>query len=146
MPPGVSTLTSSSRWRVINLRASVQSRYYDVMAAIRNLEVAQQSLDLAQKLLDENRIKVRVGTLAPLDVVEAESEAAAREEDVIRAEGLLVCVRGPEDVDPDEVGEVVGALRHASGGGPVAPGYVVDGGPPRVLLLQAGGRAVPTAG
>ena len=43
-----------------------------------------------QKLLNENQIKVRVGTMAPLDVVAAESEVAGREEAVIVAEAALL--------------------------------------------------------
>jgi outer membrane protein TolC len=77
------------RQQVINIRANVQARYYDVIATIDNLEAARKNLALAKKLLDENEIKVRVGTLAPLDVVEAQAEVAAREEGVITAEGLL---------------------------------------------------------
>jgi hypothetical protein len=53
---------------VINVLASVKQQYYDLLAAADNLDAQRKSLSLAQKLLDENRIKVRVGTLAPLDV------------------------------------------------------------------------------
>jgi outer membrane protein TolC len=77
------------RQTVINTVASVKKSYYDVIAAIDNLDAQRKSLALAQKLLEENRIKVRVGTLAPLDVVQAESEVAGREEGVINAETLL---------------------------------------------------------
>ena len=77
------------RETVINTVATVKKAYYDVIAAIDNLEAQRKSLSLAQKLLEENRIKVRVGTLAPLDVVQAESEVAGREEGVINAETLL---------------------------------------------------------
>ncbi len=77
------------RQTVINTVAAVKKAYYDVIAAIDNLAAQRQSLDLAKKLLDENQIKVRVGTLAPLDVVQAESEVAGREEGVINAETLL---------------------------------------------------------
>ncbi len=77
------------RQTVINTVSSVKKAYYDVIAAIDNLEAQRKSLALAQKLLEENRIKVRVGTMAPLDVVQAESEVAGREEGVINAETLL---------------------------------------------------------
>ena len=40
--------------------------------------------------MEENRIKVRVGTMAPLDVVAAEAEQASREELVIVAENALL--------------------------------------------------------
>lgn len=74
---------------VINVLATVKQQYYDLLASIDNLDAQRKSLALAQKLLDENRIKVRVGTLAPLDVVAAESEVATREENVIVAENAL---------------------------------------------------------
>ncbi len=77
------------RQTVVNTLADVKNRYYDLLYAIDNLEAQRKSLSLASKLVDENRIKVRVGTLAPLDVVAAESEQASREESVILAEAAV---------------------------------------------------------
>jgi outer membrane protein len=77
------------RQTVVNTVANVKKLYYDVIFNMDNLQAAQKSLTLARKLLNENQIKVRVGTLAPLDVVEAESEVASREEGVITAENSL---------------------------------------------------------
>jgi outer membrane protein TolC len=77
------------RQTVINTVASTKQGYYDLIAAIDNLDAQQKSLDLAKKLLNENQIKVRVGTLAPLDVVSAQAEVASREEGVIRAEATI---------------------------------------------------------
>jgi len=74
---------------VTNTVANVKELYYDLLYAIDNLEAQRKSLSLAQKLLDENQIKVRVGTMAPLDVVAAQSEVASREEGVIVAEALV---------------------------------------------------------
>ncbi len=51
--------------------------YLDLVFSIRDLEVARQSLKLAQDLLRNNRIQVEVGTMAPIDVLEAEAEVAA---------------------------------------------------------------------
>jgi outer membrane protein len=75
---------------VTNTVATVKDRYYDLLYAIDNLEAQRKSLALAQKLLDENQIKVKVGTMAPLDVVAAQSEVASREEGVIVAEAALM--------------------------------------------------------
>ncbi|HEY3121569.1 MAG TPA: TolC family protein [Vicinamibacteria bacterium] len=75
---------------VVNTVASIKQLYYDLLYAIDNLEAQRKSLSLAQKLVDENRIKVRVGTMAPLDVVAAESEQASREEAVILAEAAVL--------------------------------------------------------
>jgi len=77
------------RQTVINTIANVKGLYYDIIAAIDNLDAQRKSLALAQKLLEENQIKVRVGTLAPLDVVAAESEVASRDEGVIVAEATV---------------------------------------------------------
>lgn len=77
------------RQTVINTLASVKQLYYDLIFTMDNLEAQRKSLALAKKLLDENQIKVRVGTMAPLDVVAAESEVASREEGVITAEAAL---------------------------------------------------------
>lgn len=74
---------------VLNVIALAKKQYYDINFAQDNLLAQRKSLALAKKLLDENQIKVRVGTLAPLDVVAAEAEVAGREETVIQAEALL---------------------------------------------------------
>lgn len=74
---------------VVNTVAGVKQSYYDLIYAIDNLEAAKKSLGLAQQLLQENQIKVRVGTLAPLDVVQAQSEVASREAGVIAAQAAV---------------------------------------------------------
>ncbi|HEX9641930.1 MAG TPA: TolC family protein, partial [Candidatus Krumholzibacteria bacterium] len=77
------------RQAVINVVANVKVLYYNLIFAADNLEAQRKSLALAQRLLEENKIKVRVGTLAPLDVVEAEAEVAGRVETVIVGEAAL---------------------------------------------------------
>jgi outer membrane protein TolC len=77
------------RQTIVNTVATVKGYYYDLIYAFDNLEAARKNLDLAKKLLDENEIRVKVGTMAPLDVVSAQSEVASREVDVITAENAL---------------------------------------------------------
>jgi outer membrane protein TolC len=77
------------RQSVINTVATVKGFYYELLYAIDNLAAAQKNLQLAKKLLQENEIRVKVGTMAPLDVVTAQSEVASREEGVIVAENDL---------------------------------------------------------
>jgi outer membrane protein len=77
------------RQTVINAVAAVKGFYYELLYAIDNLAAAQKNLQLAKKLLEENEIRVKVGTMAPLDVVTAQSEVASREEGVIVAENSL---------------------------------------------------------
>jgi outer membrane protein TolC len=74
---------------VVSTLANVRKLYYDLIYAGENLGAQRKSLALAQKFLNENQIKVNVGTLAPLDVVAAESEVATREEGVVIAENAL---------------------------------------------------------
>lgn len=87
----ISRQISDAQFRqvVMNTVASAKKLYYDLLFSIDNLEAQRKSLALAKKLLDENQIRVKVGTLAPLDVVAAESEVAGREEAVIVAENGL---------------------------------------------------------
>ncbi len=68
---------------------SVRNSYYDLMYSIGNLRVQRQSLDLALQSLKDNRARVEIGTMAPLDIVQAEAEVATREEAVILAEAAI---------------------------------------------------------
>ncbi len=74
---------------IVNTVAGVKGAYYDYIYAIDNLAAAQKSLDLAKRLLNENEIRVKVGTMAPLDIVTAQAEVASREAGVILAENQL---------------------------------------------------------
>jgi outer membrane protein len=62
---------------------SVRSAYYDLVGAIGQLQVAQQSLDLAKESLKNNERRVEVGTIPPIDIVEAQAEVSRNEEAVI---------------------------------------------------------------
>ena len=68
---------------------SVKNAYWDLVFAISSLDVQRQSLDLAQRSLKENRARVEIGTMAPIDIVQAEAEVAQREEAVILAEAAI---------------------------------------------------------
>ncbi len=68
---------------------NVRNAYYDLMYAIGNLAVQNQSLDLARQSLKDNRARVEIGTMAPLDIVQAEAEVATREESLILAEAAI---------------------------------------------------------
>jgi outer membrane protein TolC len=61
----------------------VRNAYYDLVGAIGQLAVAQQSLDLANESLKNNQRRVEVGTIPPIDIVEAQAEVSRNEEAVI---------------------------------------------------------------
>jgi outer membrane protein TolC len=64
----------------------VEGAYWDVFAAREALRIAKLSLGRAQDLLVLNRRKVEVGTLAPIEITQAQAGVAAQEEGVIVAE------------------------------------------------------------
>jgi outer membrane protein TolC len=68
---------------------NVKNAYWDLVFAISNLAVQRQSLELAQRSYRDNRARVEIGTMAPLDIVQAEAEVAQREEGVILAEATI---------------------------------------------------------
>jgi len=66
--------------------ANVRNAYWELVFSIQAVDVAKGSLDLADKLVQDNRARVEVGTLAPLDVVQSEAEAATRRQTLAQAE------------------------------------------------------------
>jgi len=68
---------------------AVRNAYWDLSYAIESLTVARQSLDLARESLRNNKARVEIGTMAPIDIVEAEAEVAQRDEAVIVAEAAI---------------------------------------------------------
>lgn len=65
---------------------NVEQAYLFLSYSIANLEVMQQSLELARDLLAKNKREVEVGTLAPIEVLTAQAEVATREADILQAE------------------------------------------------------------
>jgi outer membrane protein TolC len=67
----------------------VQNQYWDLVSATEAVNVAQRSLQVSEKLYNDNKRQVEIGTLAPIEVVRAEAEVAARRQDLIVAESNL---------------------------------------------------------
>ena len=67
----------------------VESAYWNLVYTRENLKVQQESLKLAQDLLDQTRTRVRIGTSAPIDIVQSEATVAAREQSIISAENAV---------------------------------------------------------
>jgi outer membrane protein TolC len=74
------------RASVTNIISNVRNAYWDYVFATQAVEVAQQSLDLATKLVQDNQVRVEVGTMAPIDVVQAQAEQATRRQGLVTAE------------------------------------------------------------
>src|SRR3990172_9018949 len=74
------------RGTIATTLAAVRNAYWELLYAIEAVEVARGSLALAEKLVEDNRARVEIGTMAPLDVVQAEAEAATRRQALAQAE------------------------------------------------------------
>lgn len=66
--------------------ANVRNAYWDLVFARSAVEVALRSLQLAEKLVEDNKARVEVGTLAPIDVIQAEAQAANNRQTLALAE------------------------------------------------------------
>jgi outer membrane protein len=71
--------------QLVDLVTQAETTYWNLVYAQEDIKVKARSRDLAQKTLEDNKIQADVGLMAPLDVVQAESEAATREVDLIKA-------------------------------------------------------------
>jgi len=67
----------------------VESAYWNLVHSREDLEVKKQSLELARDLLIKNKREVEVGTLAPIEILSAQSEVATREADILQAEAMV---------------------------------------------------------
>jgi outer membrane protein TolC len=70
---------------VVQTVAAVKRAYWTLKAALANVDVQQRSLDLAQELARENKIRVDAGQIPPLDLVQADAEVAQRRQGLIEA-------------------------------------------------------------
>src|SRR4029079_19144788 len=84
------------RQRAIDTITNVQRAYWDLVFALRSLQVQRDAVTVARTQLEHNQRLVREGQLAPIDVVAAEAQISSYEqgvfsalEDVSRSENLL---------------------------------------------------------
>ncbi len=76
----------SARATITQTVANVRNAYWDLVFAQSAVDVALRATDLADKLVEDNQARVEVGTLAPLDIVQAQAEAATRRQNLAAAE------------------------------------------------------------
>ncbi len=75
--------------QITDVILSVEGAYWNLAESIAQLDVAAESLDLAKQLHGQNVIRVEVGTLAPLELVQSEAGVASREVEIIRARAAI---------------------------------------------------------
>jgi outer membrane protein TolC len=79
----------SFRDQVIATVSQIQNIYWDLVNAYEDVKVKERSLSLADKTLTDDREQVKIGAMAPIEVMRAESEVAARNQDLILAQNEL---------------------------------------------------------
>ncbi|HZT76540.1 MAG TPA: TolC family protein [Vicinamibacterales bacterium] len=77
------------RATITNTVSNVREAYWNYVYSIQAVGVAQQSVDLAEQLVKDNQTRVEVGTMAPIDVVTAQSQAAAARQNLVLAVGTM---------------------------------------------------------
>ena len=73
------------RQRAIDTITSVQRAYWDLVFALRSLQVQRDAVTVAQTQLNHNKRLVHEGTLAPIDIVAAEAQISTYEQGVFSA-------------------------------------------------------------
>jgi|KBSSwiStaDraftv2_1062776.scaffolds.fasta_scaffold20596_4 outer membrane protein TolC len=73
------------RLQVITTVNQIQNIYWDLVNAYENVKVQEESIRLAEKTLADNKKQVEIGTLAPIEVVRAQSVVATNQQSLIVA-------------------------------------------------------------
>lgn len=109
----------------------VEEAYWNLVFAARNLEVQVQALQQAQAQVTSNERQSQGGTLAPIDVIEAQTQAANFRQAVASAQQALTEAE-------NRVKSLIAASRTADiWSQPLAPADIADRPPPGLSLEEA---------
>lgn len=76
--------------QVITTVSSTINLYWDLVSFNQDVAVKQKAVDLAQKLYEDNKKQVEIGTLAPIEIVRAEAEVARTQQDLTVSQTQLL--------------------------------------------------------
>jgi outer membrane protein TolC len=74
---------------IINTLSNVREAYWNYVFGVQSVDVAQQSVDLAAQLVSDNQTRVQVGTMAPIDVFQAQSQLALARQNLAVAQSTM---------------------------------------------------------
>ncbi|MFZ0339881.1 MAG: TolC family protein [Terracidiphilus sp.] len=80
---------SSFRQQILYTVNQVESIYWGLVQAYEDVQAKERALAQSNQLLSDNRKQLEVGSMAPLDVVNAESSVAADQQALISAQSAL---------------------------------------------------------
>ena len=72
--------------QIETISGQVETAYWALRRAIEQIEINRQSLAQAQRTLEETRIRVEIGTLAPIETAQPEAQVAQQEQSLLNAE------------------------------------------------------------
>ena len=75
---------------VINVITDAENIYWDLVFSIEDLKVKKKSLKRAQDLQKQVKAQVEVGTMAPIEMLQAQSEVASRDQLLLTAQDLIL--------------------------------------------------------
>jgi outer membrane protein len=77
------------RGQVIATVSQIQNIYWDLVNAYEDVKVKERSLELAEKTLSDDREQVRIGAIAPMEVMKAEAQEATANQDLLLSQNEL---------------------------------------------------------
>jgi len=77
------------RSQVIATVSQIQNIYWDLVNAYEDVKVKERSLELAEKTLSDDREQVKIGAIAPMEVMKAESQEASANQDLLLSQNEL---------------------------------------------------------
>ena len=75
--------------QVVSILAQIRNAYWELVYAREAVQAAQASLELASRLVQDNRLRVEIGSMAPIDIVQAQAEEASRRQQLVNAQAIL---------------------------------------------------------
>src|SRR5262249_17478264 len=66
--------------------SNVVNLYWDLVSFNEDLKIKRQTLDLDTKLYEDNKRRAELGSIAPIDTIQAEAEMKSAEQDVVTQE------------------------------------------------------------
>ncbi len=77
------------RQQIIQTVSQIENLYWDLVTAYQAVEVNQRALQLAEKTLSDDKEQVRIGTLAPITLAQAQSGVATAKQNLILSQTNL---------------------------------------------------------
>jgi outer membrane protein TolC len=72
--------------QIENLKNNVRTSYWNLRSAIEQIEIQRRALEIAQRQFEDSKIRVDIGTLAPIDTTNFETQVANAEQQLLNAQ------------------------------------------------------------